>query len=147
MLSPGSFTMHSYYSNICCLFADVSSQLKYAIGCYQFGHFRHCYELCSAIIEKNHSDEVKNQAFLLKGKSAFHLYTLQKSIPKNLSAKEYHQRHLSCYAKAREAIVILGKALDLNTMDEEGSKMLDIAMMDYILAPKNLKDIKRCLLC
>ena len=129
------------------VYLDVSSQLKYAIGCYQFGHFRHCYGLCDAIMEKNHSDEVTNQAFLLKGKSTFHLYTLQKSIPKNLSAKEYHQRHSSCYAKAREAIVTLGKALDLNTIDKEGSKMLDIAMMDYILATNNLKDIKRCLLC
>ena len=64
-----------------------------------------------------------------------------------MSAKEYHRRHSSCYAKAREAIVTLGKALDLNTIDKEGCKMLDIAMMDYILATNNLKDIKRCLLC
>ena len=128
-------------------FVDVSSQLRYATGCYQFGHFYHCYELCSTLIEKNHSGEVTNQAFLLKGKSAFHLYKLQKNIPKNLSAKEYHQKHSSCYAKAKEAILMLGKVLDCNLIDKEGSKLLDNAMMDYILATNNLKDIKRCLLC
>ena len=117
------------------------------MGCYQFGHFRHCHELSNALMVGNQRDEVSNKALLLKGKSSFHLYQLEKNISTNLSAKEYHQRHSSCYAKAREAIVALGKMLDLNAIDQEGSKMLDIAMMDYILATNNLKDIKRCLLC
>ena len=95
----------------------------------------------------NQRDEITNKALLLKGKSSFHLYQLEKNISTHLSVKEYHQRHSSCYAKAREAIVALGRVLDLNAIDQEGSKMLDIAMMDYILATNNLKDIKRCLLC
>ena len=122
--------------------------MKYAIGCYQFGHFRHCYELSSALLAGGtQTDKVINQALLLNGKSSFHLYQLEKNIPKYLSAKEYHQRHSSCYAKTREAILALGKALDVSSIDQEGSKMLDIAMMDYILATNNLKDLKRCLLC
>ena len=131
---------------VCC-FVDASSQLKYATGCYQFGHFHHCYELSNALIVGDHSDEVATKALLLKGKSSFHRYQMEKDIPQHLPAKEYHQKHSFCYAKAREAILALGRLLDLNSLDQEGSKMLDVAMMDYTLATNNLKDTKRCLLC
>ena len=95
----------------------------------------------------NERNEITNKAILLKGKSSFHLYQMEKNIPSSLSAKEYHQRHSSCYAKTREAIVALGRVLDFKYIDKEGSRMLDIAMTDYILATNNLKDINRCLLC
>jgi len=128
-------------------FLDIASHLNYALGCYQFGHYYKCYETCDFVLSNSDDTEITNKALLLKGKSAYHLYLLEKGIPKNLPPREFHQRHASCYDKAREAIKALGKVLDFDCIDEEGSKMLDIAMMDYTFATNNLKDLKRCLLC
>ena len=128
-------------------FLDITSHLSYTLGCYQFGHHYKCYEMSDFILTSCHVAEITNKALLLKGKSAYHLYHMEKTIPKNLPPKQFHQRHASCYDKAREAIKALGKALDFDCIDKEGSKMLDIAMMDYALATNNLKDLKRCLLC
>ena len=126
---------------------DIASQLDYATGCYKFGHYSKCYEMSDSVLTNSNTEEITNKALLLKGKSAYHLYHSEKAIPNDLTPKEFHQRHASCYAKAREAIKALGKALDFKCIDEEGSKMLDIAMMDYVMATNNLKDLKRCVLC
>ena len=81
--------------------------------------------MSDSILTNSNTEEITNKALLfLKGKSAYHLYHLEKAISNNLTPKEFHQRHASCYAKAREAIKALGKALDFKCIDEEGSKML-----------------------
>ena len=86
---------------------------------------------------------------LLKGKSLYHLYQMkQRVLQKSQGALDYKEHH-NCYEMARETIKILGHARDIGGtgMDETCQKMLDFAMMDYILETNNLKGLKRCFLC
>lgn len=92
-----------------------------------------------------------NRAKLLKGKALFQSYQKQQlhfmrerqSIPER--EVQYCMKHI--YDKAKEAILLLGYALDYRFLDEEGSKFLDLAMMDYMRETNQLIDCRRCLLC
>lgn len=53
----------------------------------------------------------------------------------------------SCYDKARDAIFQLGYGLDNGILDEEGSMLLDLAMIDYAREVNALNKCNRCLLC
>lgn len=52
-----------------------------------------------------------------------------------------------CFAKTKESILLLGTAHDHNYLDDDGSKLLDWAMIDFIRETNKLDDCKRCLLC
>ena len=47
----------------------------------------------------------------------------------------------------KKAILTLGILLDEDVIDEEGSKVLDLAMTEYIRTTNNLNACRRCLLC
>ena len=90
---------------------------------------------------------------IFRAKSLYHLYqkeqqrlrTLQKSLPK----KEFFISHKECYAKAKEVVKILGQMIDnkLPEIDRDCCKMLDFAMLDFLLETNKLKELKRCFLC
>ena len=46
-----------------------------------------------------------------------------------------------------QAINLLGEALDSNNLDEEGSELLDLTLIDYSKEAGELSKCKRCLLC
>jgi len=46
-------------------------------------------------------------------------------------AKKYRLLHRQCYDNTRKLINLLTVALDKGFIDEEGSRMLDLAMIDY----------------
>ena len=52
-----------------------------------------------------------------------------------------------CASNAKKAIGDLGYALDQGVLDEDGSYLLDMAMINYVLIKKQLDDCHRCLLC
>ena len=52
-----------------------------------------------------------------------------------------------CAKTAKAAVVDLGFALDHEVLDEEGSYLMDIAMLHYLRIKNQLKDCYRCLLC
>ena len=52
-----------------------------------------------------------------------------------------------CANSAKAAVKDLGFALDHGVLDEEGSYLMDIAMLQYILIKNQLRDCNRCLLC
>ena len=52
-----------------------------------------------------------------------------------------------CAKSAKEAVKDLGFALDCGVLDEEGSYLMDIAMLHYALIKNQLRDCNRCLLC
>ena len=52
-----------------------------------------------------------------------------------------------CYEKAKNAILQLGYSLDNGTLDDEGSMLLDFAMIDYAREVNALNKCNRCLLC
>lgn len=111
--------------------------------------------MCSKIIgsaEEKKQEELKHQAILLKGKAVFHRYQRklvylmgkkQSTMPKADEKKLVDD----CFKSMEEAINLLGSALDDLYLDEEGSKLLDWAMMDCIRETNHLNQCRRCLLC
>ena len=86
---------------------------------------------------------------LYKAKSLFQIYRneLKKLSRRCFPPKLHRERHASCLAKTKEAILCLGSLLDQFNLDEEGSKMLDLCMIDYIYETNDLQSCRRCLLC
>ena len=124
--------------------SDVPSLLFFAEGCYNYDRFEECISECDKI--KWHP-----QASLLKAKAYFQIYRSEQRRIKTavMQPKEFHQKHAACYKKAKVAIALLGNLLDSCHIDEnhECSKLLDLAMIDYLQATNNLRDCGRCLLC
>ena len=86
---------------------------------------------------------------MFKAKSLFQIYRneLRKLSRSYLPPKLHRERHASCLAKTKEAILCLGALLDKCSLDEEGSKMLDLCLIDYIYETNDLQSCRRCLLC
>ena len=132
---------------------DNSLHLEVVRGCYQYGYYSECSELCKRIInEKTATQPEKNQAILLLGKASFHLYRQmqfelekEKRLQRHYTAP-YRAKHKQCYEKAKVAIGKLGAAMDGNFLEkkEEELRMLDIAMIDYL---QETNKLERCLLC
>lgn len=135
--------------------ADTNGYLLCSEGCYQLEKYEDCIECCNPIISKAKQMEVKqetlNRAKLLKGKALYHSYQKQQlrfmKERQFIPECEVHDRIKCVYNKAKEAILLLGNALDNNFLDDEGSRFLDFAMMDYMRETNQLYDCRRCLLC
>lgn len=86
---------------------------------------------------------------LIQGKAMYQQYCIEQEMlrryrpPKNV----YWQNHSICYSKAKQAIVKLGSLLDKDCLDDEGSKFLDLCMIDYVYETNDLQSCQRCLLC
>ena len=52
-----------------------------------------------------------------------------------------------CANSAKAAVKDLGFALDHGVLDEEGSCLMDIAMLHFVMIKSQLRDCNRCLLC
>ena len=96
-------------------------------------------------------DDLKNQCKLLKGKSLFYQYQKKAFylIDKKQSLSKVEQKRLEdeCFFHIKETIALLGNTLDCFIIDEEGSKLLDWAMMDCLQLTNQLNLCKRCLMC
>ena len=96
-------------------------------------------------------ESVTVQAGLIKGKASFYVYKrkLQYFIVNNKirATQEGNSILNECLCGMREAISLLGNALDQNILDEEGSKLLDWAMIDCLSINDQLHSCNRCLLC
>ena len=96
-------------------------------------------------------DSVTIQTRLIKGKASFHVYKrkLQYFIVNDKIRPTKEGDHIlkECLYCMKEAITLLGDALDQDTLDEEGSKLLDWAMIDCLSTDNKLNSCKRCLLC
>lgn len=104
-------------------------------------------------VQLESTDSAKTSAKILSGKSYFHIYRreqwfLQDALPE-LSSKEFHLQSASVYSKAKEAIIDLEEAfeMDSSVADEESLRILDISIIDLVCHTNGLKDIGRCLLC
>jgi hypothetical protein len=87
-------------------------------------------------------------------KSVFHIYRRQAfqlqqiEFTQNVrSGKKFQVLHQECHKNARKVINLLCTALDGGFIDDEGSQMLDIAMIDYSRETNKLNECNRCLLC
>ena len=69
-----------------------------------------------------------------------------KNAPTTTSS--YSKARLCCYKQIKDVIQLLGHAFDRNIIDDEGSRMLDIAMMIFLSESRNIAGkLQRCLLC
>ena len=132
---------------------DFHGCLKYAEGCYKFECYEEVYCVCSKLIEyiDEYNEHIKCQANLLKGKAVFYSYQrkiMYYMVNKSAMAKHDERRLIKeCFQSIAEAINLLGVALDKMYIDEEGSRLLDWAMMDCIRETNWLNQCNRCLLC
>ena len=127
----------------------------HARGCFQYQRYNECIASVNRIVHQIENGKlslsVVNEAKLLKGKSLFFSYQNKQQIYLRRRAldsiKEVEALKHECYEKAREAILLLGTAEDYSFLDEEGSRLLDSAMIDYLRETNNLNSCQRCLLC
>ena len=126
----------------------------FAKECFKCGHYSRSSEICSKHYEQSSTIDESNALCLFLAKSVFHIYRRQafqlqevKDTQKVQSGKNYQVLHQECYKSARKVIDLLCSALDGGFIDDEGSKMLDIAMIDYSRETNKLHECKRCLLC
>ena len=126
--------------------------MKYASGCYKLQCYSVAATVCIDVIKQRDVEKrMLCEAKLLKGKSLFHCY--QRKImylmeKKSVMSKEEEKRLINeCFECIKEVVYLLGGALDENYIDEEGSRLLDWAMMDCIRETNQLNLCKRCFLC
>lgn len=126
--------------------------LRYAESCYQHGRYEECILWCDHVRQHASIDTESNGAKLLKGKALYQSYEERfqcflKVKSTTSQGPEPPMLINECLAKMKESILLLGTAYDYNFLDEEGSKILDWAMVDFIREANKLNDCKRCLLC
>ena len=110
--------------------------------------------MCDKLIKSSDiTKESKDDAKLCKGKALFHLYRNQQELLKNtsqpMSHERFHEKQKLCHSDNEEVIALLGYSLDqkLISVQDEASKMIGLAMIDYIWEANDLKSCERCLLC
>ncbi len=140
--------MHCYFN----YFIGPFELLAYARGCFLYQKHEECLASAQHILDLPASNEsTVNEAKLLKGKSLYFCYQSMQQIfmrkRGSESIKQIEKLKKDCYEKAREAIVLLGTAQDYGFLDEEGSKLFDCAMIDYLRETNSLNNCQRCLLC
>ena len=85
---------------------------------------------------------------LILGKSLYYAHkNTTKFSPTDKEASTPSHRKKGLLVNIKKVILTLGILLDENAIDEEGSKVLDLAMVEYIRTTNNLNACKRCLLC
>ena len=121
----------------------------YIEECYSNGYYNECISECESLLKNCESDKLRSKLMLIQGKALFHAYCndQDKLRKQQLPEKLYHQRHSTCYSKTKTVILLLGSLLDKDLLDDEGSKILDLSMIDYIYETNDLNSCKRCLLC
>lgn len=100
---------------------------------------------------KTKQESIMMQTDITKGKARFHSYKRKLQyilVKENIRVTKEGRIILNeCFDSMKEAIDLLGKGLDRNMLDEEGSKLLDWAMIDCVSITNQLNLCKRCLLC
>ena len=133
-------------------FSDHQSLLLYANGCLKFKNYVECIEVCDVIISTEcNKSKLMLQAKITKGKASFYVYKrkLQYVLVNDniITTKEGRNMLNECFNCMRDAITLLGSGLDQDLLDEEGSKLLDWAMIDCLSTTNQLDKCQRCLLC
>ena len=134
---------------------DTLVAFRYAQTCYTYGSYEECANVCSNI--KKQISTHKSLEFdpsdleLLHGKALYHCYQPElRYLIKNEDESTQEELALvsdECFKKTKNAITLLGKCLDIQHIDEEGSRFLDFALNFCATDLNSLYQCKRCLLC
>ena len=135
-----------------CLSLGPRSLLQYAKGCLEFMNYFECIEVCDKILKNNEDESITIQAKIVKGKARFYSYKRKLHyVLLNTNIRETKDRERlvinESFDGMKETIALLGTGLDHNMLDEEGSVLLDWAMIDCLSTTNQLNLCKRCLLC
>ena len=96
----------------------------------------------------NYSNQNLLHIKLILGKSLYFVHkNTTKISPTEKRATVPSHLKKGLLGNVKKVILTLGILLDENLIDEEGSKILDLAMIEYIRTTNNLSACKRCLLC
>ena len=149
-------TYHIHTVCVCC-FTGFAVVCSYAQACYTYGNYQECANICSKFrshhVEEKPSPKNKDlsELDLLHGKAMYHCYqpelrylTVEEEL---LSQEELALVSNECLNKLKLCISLLGKSLDKETIDEEGSEFLDYALMACAVEFNCLDQCNRCLLC
>jgi len=129
------------------LCAGIDDCLLYAEKAYEHELYEECSSFCQKVSEKV---TAKHHLVTFHGKSLYNIFMQELESLKNIptTSRAYSDARLGCYKKIKQVIQLLGLAFDNNNIDDEGSQMLDFAMMIYLSESRNLTGkLPRCLLC
>ena len=132
--------------------ADNAERYHYACTCLHYGRYTECIEQCDHIMTTATSS-LHGLVRQVRGKAFAHLHQRQVwpvLMQGNLEvAVPLIKGNLvdQCANNAKEAVKELGFALDTEVLDEEGSYLMDTAMIHFVLIKRQLRDCYRCLLC
>ncbi len=101
--------------------------------------------LCDST-SSSYSKEYIRSVKLISGKS---LYFMHKNDAKH-SGEPFNSTPFlknECFKSIEKVIQVLGSLNDESSLDKEGTRILDIAMVDYVRETNNLNSCQRCLLC
>ena len=126
---------------------------KYAEGCLEFKNFLECISVCDNILtnSEHEEDPIFIKSKVLKGKAEFYSYKrkLQYLLlnPNIRLTKEGRFVVDEILSAMKWSISLLGEGLDQHSLDEEGSRLLDWAMIDCFSVFNQLNKCRRCLMC
>ena len=130
---------------------DIDKVIQAMTACYNYQRYQCCYEIFETVKDNLHTviPSLCNKIKLLVGKSLYHLFVKhQRALTKyTANIKTYKLEHEVCFSKIKQVIGMLGEVLDNGCLDEEGSKLLDFSMIEYVKGTNNLKACRRCVLC
>ena len=130
------------------LLADDKSCCMYVELAYEHELYEECVRFCEEVTKKSskYITTTTNKVALFHGKACYYIFNQDllalKKVPK--TSPQYFKEKEICLKKAKQAIRLLGDALDNNVLDVEGSHLLDTVTM---LALSESSTSNRCLLC
>ena len=129
------------------MYVGTDDCLLYVEKAYEHELYEECIELCEKVPEEA---ATKDRLALFHGKSLYNIFTQELESLKNTptTSRVYSDARLGCYKKIKKTIQLLGLAFDNKNIDDDGGRMLDVAMMVYLSESRNLTGkLPRCLLC
>ena len=100
-------------------------------ACYKHQKYSMCTKIFDQFLTLNSNCSL-DKVNLLHAKSLYHLFMKEQTRLKYFvpDVKLYKMHHDMCYSKAKQAILLLGNALDNGYIDDEGGKFLDFSMIE-----------------
>ena len=139
------------FCDLCHFFVLLELALVYIKGCYKYKQYEKCVGEIDKYLPFVREDKVLQELKSIKGKALFQEYTKEKSCLANnassMPPNRFFTAHSACFSKLKDIITVIGDVLDHSQLDSEGSRMLDLAMMDCICETNKLYESHRCYLC
>ena len=151
-----SYGIYIYVQYVLTYFIDILNTIDYMQYTYQRRRYNECVHISESVLKVVDTDSSQsrysNQDILfiklILGKSLYYAHkNASKFSPTDKEASTPSHRKKQLLPNVKKVILTLGILLDENAIDEEGSKVLDLAMIEYIRVTNNLNTCKRCLLC